>query len=218
MRLFLVRHGESQSNADWEGVKKPADLNSPLTELGENQSEKLAAWMKSKINKVDLVLASSLLRAGQTALPIAEANGLKIAQDHRLREGGYSYSDGSPIPDDLLPMNKRLDWHTHPHEPFDPSVEGCESYAELKFRVGAFLDEIVETQVGKTIVAVTHGWTMNAFFDVFFTTCVHRQCYIRIENTALSFIEYKPEWELGPWFAHFLLQTPHLEFYPKGID
>jgi broad specificity phosphatase PhoE len=218
MRLFIIRHGESQSNANWGNVKNPADLNSLLTELGENQAEKLAAWMKSKINKVDVVMASSLIRAGQTAKPIAEAYGLEVAQDHRLREGGYSYSDGRPIPDDLLPMNKRLDWHTLPYEPFDPSVKGCESYSELKFRVGAFLDEIVETQVGKTIVAVTHGWTMNAFFDVLFTTCVHRQCYIRIENTALSFIEYNPDWELGPWFVHFLLQTPHMELYPNGIE
>jgi probable phosphoglycerate mutase len=218
MRLFIVRHGESQSNAHWEGVKKPADLNSPLTSLGENQAEKLAEWMQIKIKHVDLIFASSLLRAEQTAKPIAEAYELNITQDHRLREGGYNYFDGKPFPDGLLPMDKMIDWHTQPHKPFDPSVEGCESYAELKFRVGAFLDEIVETQLDKTVVAVTHGWTINAFFDVIFSNCVFRQCYFPITNTGISFFEYNPDWKLGPWYAHFLAQTPHLEVSPNGIE
>jgi probable phosphoglycerate mutase len=218
MRLFLVRHGESRSNADWESVKKPADLNSLLTEVGETQAEKLAEWMKAKVENIDLIFASSLTRTEKTARPMAQAYGLEIVQDHRLREGGYSYSDGSPIPDDLLPMNKHIDWHAQPYEPFDPSVEGCESYADLKQRVGAFVDEIVETQVGKTVVVVTHGWTMNAFFDVIFDTCVHRQCYFPIYQTAISFFEYNPEWKLGPWFAHFLAQTPHLDMFLDGIE
>lgn len=217
MRLFIVRHGESQSNAHWEGVKKPADLNSKLTKLGEIQAAKLADWMQTKIKKIDLIYASSLTRAEQTARPIAEAYGRTITRDHRLREGGYNYSDGRPFPDDLLPMDKMIDWHAQPYEPFDPSVEGCESYADLKERVANFLDEIIETQLDKTIVVVTHGWTMNAFFDVIFNNCVFRQCYFPNDNTAISFFEYNPDWKLGPWYAHFLAHTPHLEFYPDGI-
>jgi hypothetical protein len=58
-----------------------------------------------------------------------------------LSEDGYSYSDGSPIPDDLLPMNKRIDWHSNPQEPFDASVEDCESYTDLKGRVAFFLEK-----------------------------------------------------------------------------
>lgn len=217
MRLFIIRHGEFQANRDPDFVQKPADLNSALTDLGRQQSNKLANWMKANIRDVDLVVSSTLLRAKQTADVIASAYGASVTLDHRLREGGYSFADGRPIPDDLLPMNKENDWHANPHEPFDASVEGCESYTDLKERAAIFLDELIENHFGETVVAVSHGNTINAFFDVILSACVYRQCLIKIENTAVSFFEYNPEWKLGPWYAYFLAQTPHLEFYPNGI-
>jgi broad specificity phosphatase PhoE len=186
--------------------------------VGETQAEKLADWMKTNISEVDKVVSSSLLRAMQTADVIASAYGVTVSLDHRLREDGYSYSDGSPIPDDLLPMNKRTDWHSNPQEPFEASVEGCESYTDLKGRVAFFLDEMIENHLGETVVAVTHGNTINAFFDVIFNTCAFRLCFFPVGNTAISFFEYNHEWELGPWYAHFIAQTPHLDFYPDGID
>lgn len=218
MKLFIIRHGESQTNNNLDKVKKPAEMNSNLTEWGENQAEMLAAWMKAKIKKVDLIYSSSLIRAQQTTRPIAEAYGLKIRQDHRLRESGYNFSDSSPMPDDLLPINKMIDWHTLPFASFDDNVVGCESFMEVKERMASFLDEMIDTHFAKTIVVVTHRWAMNAVFDVIFNTCMFRQCFYQVENTAISYLEYNPEWKLGPWYAHFLGQTPHLEFYPDGIE
>lgn len=217
MRLFIVRHGESQSNADWHYAKKPADLNSHLTERGLQQSGKLAAWLKDNVPGIDLVYSSSLSRAQQTVQPIAEVFGKQVILDHRLREGGYNFSDGAPIPDDQLPMEKSVDFHAFPFEPFDSSVENCESYADLKERVSQFLDETVEAHSDKTVLVATHGWTINAFFDVIFSGCSFRQCYFQADNTSLSYFQHNPEWKFGPWYAHFVAQTPHLPFYPEGI-
>jgi probable phosphoglycerate mutase len=218
MRLFIIRHGESTSNADREGIKQPSDMNSSLTELGVEQAEKLTVWMKSKINNVDQIYSSSLKRAQQTAAPIASAYQLPIELSHRIREGGYNFSDGSPIPDDQLPMFKMIDWHTRPFDPFDDKLEDCESYADLKERVSQFLDFIIEDHPDKTIVVVTHGWTINAFSDVIFKNCAFRQCFFHIENTSISFFEYDQDMEYGPWYAHIISQTPHLEFFPVGIQ
>jgi probable phosphoglycerate mutase len=217
MRLFIVRHGESQSNAHWDHVKQPADLNSPLTDLGSQQAEKLAVWMQANIEQINLVFTSSLLRAEQTARPIADAYKLPLQIDHRLREGGYNYADGIPIPDDKLPMDKSVDFHKLPYQPFDPSMKNCESYGQLKERVAEFLDELLENHPDETIVVVTHGWTINAMFDVIFSGCSLRQCYFQVDNTAISYFEYRPEWKLGPWYAYFVAQTPHLPFYSEGI-
>jgi probable phosphoglycerate mutase len=217
MRLFIIRHGESHANAR-SPIRKPADLNAHLTELGQKQATLLADWMKEKLGPVDLVFASTLERAIETAGPIAEAFGLPVMQDVRLREGGYNYGDGSPIPDERLPMQKTIDFHIQPNEPFDPGVEGCETYANLKQRTAEFLDEIHDEYPESTIVLVTHGWTINAMFDVIFSSCAFRQCYFQVENTAISYLQYNEGWKLGPWYAHFLNQTPHLPFYPEGIN
>jgi broad specificity phosphatase PhoE len=218
MRLIIVRHGESQSNVHQGKAKNPADTNSKLTELGEHQAIKLADWMKTKIKHVDLLYASSLTRALQTAKPIARAYNQKIIPEHRLREGGFNYSDGIPIPDDLLPIGNWIDWHAKPFEPFDPTVEGIETYAQLKDRSASFLDQLIENHLGKTIVAITHAWTSNALYDVIFNSCPYRQCHIHFWNTAVSFFEYNPDWKLGPWYAHFLAQTPHIDLFPNGIE
>ncbi|MEN8241135.1 MAG: histidine phosphatase family protein [Chloroflexota bacterium] len=210
MRLLIVRHGESTTNADREGIKQPADMNSVLTDLGIQQAEKAAAWLKENVKHVDLIYSSSLNRAQQTAAPIAQAYQLPVEISHRIREGGYNYADGSPIPDDLLPIDKMFEWHTRPFDPFDDQLEECESFAELKERVAEFLDIIQEAYLDKTLVVVTHGWTMNAFYDVIFNNCVFRQCFFRNENTAITYLEYDPSRTLGPWIAHFIAQTPHL--------
>jgi hypothetical protein len=76
---------------------------------------------------------------------------------------------------------------------------------------------MIENHLGETIVAITQGNTINAFFDVIFSTCAYRQCYFPVGNTAISFFEYNHEWKLGPWYAHFIAQTPHLDFYPMGL-
>jgi probable phosphoglycerate mutase len=218
MRLFLIRHGESYSNAHWDQVKKPTDLNSVLTDKGIDQAEKLAEWMRANLPSINQIYASSLRRAEQTARPISEAFGVPVQIDHRIREGGYNYTDGSPIPDHRLPMEKSNDFHLAPNAPFDSTVQNCESYVQLKHRVGEFLDVLLDTHLDESIVISSHGWTINAFYDVIFSACALRQCYFFIENTALSYFQYNPEKRLGPWYAHFLAQTPHLLLNPEGFQ
>lgn len=216
MRLFIVRHGESTSNVDRDRIKQPADMNSVLTELGAEQAEKAAAWLKSKVGSVDAIISSSLTRAQQTAAYFSTAFGIQVILDDHIREGGYNFSDGSPIPDDQLPINKMTDWHGRPFDPFDDTLDGCESYSELKQRVAEFLDIILESYAKKTLVVVTHGWTMNAFNDAVFNNCAFRQCFFHHENTAITYLEHNPEIDLGPWVAHFISQTPHLA--PLELD
>lgn len=82
MRLILVRHGQTQSNVDHiidTGMPGPG-----LTELGQREAAALPDFLRA--DRVDAIFASPLLRAQQTAAPLAETRGLAVAVRDGIRE------------------------------------------------------------------------------------------------------------------------------------
>lgn len=83
-RVLLIRHGESEWNADgrWQGQADP-----PLTDLGRLQ----ALHASRKLGAVDAIVASDLQRAADTAMIIANELGagpLVLDVDLRERHAG----------------------------------------------------------------------------------------------------------------------------------
>jgi len=79
-RVLLIRHGQSEWNADgrWQGQADP-----PLTDLGRHQ----ALHAARNLGTVDAIVASDLQRASETALIIAEALGIgPVVVEASLRE------------------------------------------------------------------------------------------------------------------------------------
>jgi len=79
-RVLLIRHGQSEWNADgrWQGQADP-----PLTELGRHQAQHAAR----NLGVVDALVASDLQRASETALILSEALGVgPIVLEPGLRE------------------------------------------------------------------------------------------------------------------------------------
>ena len=79
-RVLLVRHGQSEWNADgrWQGQADP-----PLTDLGHQQ----ALHAARNLGVVDAIVASDLQRATDTAMIISEALGVgPVVLEPGLRE------------------------------------------------------------------------------------------------------------------------------------
>lgn len=72
MRIFLLRHAESESGAR-------GDPTRPLTASGEQQARIMAGFLKREIGHADIVLTSYFKRAADTAKPVAEALGAPVA-------------------------------------------------------------------------------------------------------------------------------------------
>jgi phosphohistidine phosphatase SixA len=77
VRLILVRHAEA-------ALGQP-DESRPLTPAGREAARELAARLAAE--RPDAVLSSPLLRARETAAPIAEAAGVTLETDERLAPG-----------------------------------------------------------------------------------------------------------------------------------
>lgn len=89
LRLFLVRHGQVASNRDFRYVGRSDE---PLTETGEEQ----AAALGVALAQVGLrgLYSSPLTRTRQTAEFIAEASGVTLVPEERLREQDFGEWEG----------------------------------------------------------------------------------------------------------------------------
>ena len=68
MHIFFVRHAQSCQNADITGNWHPDDA--PLTAYGKRQAALLS--LRPDLRQIDRIYASTLLRAAQTAYPLAK--------------------------------------------------------------------------------------------------------------------------------------------------
>ena len=84
LELYLLRHADAGDSAAWPGV----DAERPLSKKGRRQAKALARTLKDLGLRVDAVITSPLLRAAQTATPIATATGVELLTDERL---GYDF-------------------------------------------------------------------------------------------------------------------------------
>jgi phosphohistidine phosphatase len=87
LELYLLRHGDAGDSSAWTGV----DAERPLSKKGRRQAKALARTLRDLDLHVDAVITSPLLRAAQTAKPVAKALGVEVLTDQRL---GYDF--GTP--------------------------------------------------------------------------------------------------------------------------
>ena len=82
MRLLLLRHGQTPSNA--EGLLDTANPGPGLTPLGERQAAAVPRALRGRL--VDAVVVSPLVRTSLTAAPLARERGLEPLTVDGLRE------------------------------------------------------------------------------------------------------------------------------------
>jgi broad specificity phosphatase PhoE len=145
MKLYFLRHGQSQANVD--GLYS-AENDSPLTELGKEQAK--AAGHIIRGLGIDVIIASNQQRAADTARIIADAIGLspeKVETDSRLREVSVGSLIGTP-------SRGLLGYMEHQADPQgDPEVE---MLADVERR----LTDLVADLGGRTegaVLLVGHG-------------------------------------------------------------
>ncbi len=184
VKLIIVRHGFSLFN----GVKVfSGRYDVPLTKLGHEQAKKSAEYIKARY-KVDAVYSSDLSRAVDTAKPLAEAFGLEIKKDKRLRERSLGWWEGVSQAEVLEkdPEGFRIFKEDFGH----CNGGGGESFLEVGERLTEAFDEIVRENDGKTVVVVTHAGLMRAMCAVWQGRAADDIADIRgVPNASVTVVE-----------------------------
>ena len=145
MNLLLARHGESE----WIVRGDEAGFNSPLTDRGRWQARLLGRWLAAN-QGIDVVYASPLIRARETAEIIASELGLPVKFDDDLREFEVRYWRDN---DDYAPPYINSGAAAPAYFP--------ESYLPFKARVQRAARRIIEAHPEGTVLIVAHGGTVG---------------------------------------------------------
>lgn len=161
-RLILLRHGETDWNASG---RMQGHLDIPMNATGERQA-RAAATALAERHHIGSIVSSDLSRAQGTARALAEATGLPVSTDQRLREINVGEWVGLTLAD-ILASDKKVAEALHRGEDVRRSATG-ENSTELGERIAGALRDIVEqTDDGETVAVVTHGMAAR-FGAVFF--------------------------------------------------
>lgn len=152
--IWLVRHGESTWNA--LGLVQGHADGPKLTKKGRQQSARIAESFR--YSGVEVMYASDLERAQETATIIDKVLGIGVRTDRALRERSFGSHEGRPSHAlDAAASGILAD------RVIDPAArpEGGESLDEVYRRARAFVERVREQHSGDIIV-VTHGGTIRA--------------------------------------------------------
>lgn len=192
MRVLLIRHGESVSNADAK-VTLPTEQGDRLTERGLEQAR--AAGRALADQGITDLISSPMGRALQTAEAIGEQLRLAPQIDpgiHELQEG----PDYGSLPAEEQMLRRWSEWMPKFAADPDHSEYGGESFNQVRGRVRAFQARLLEDYEGRLPLVVTHGIFMRFFLvdgilgDDFGPALAPRLWNLRTANGAISRFEH----------------------------
>lgn len=177
--LWLIRHGESTGNRD--GVLQGQE-DMPLSDLGHDQAKRLAKRLSA--TKFTALYSSDLSRARQTAEYAAEALGLLISSDTRLREidvGAWSGLDNVAIAERF--PEEWAAWMDR-----DPELRrgGGESYAQAQKRVASAITDLARKHAGGRVAIVMHGGVIRAYIAQLLGLDLRHIWHLTIMNTSIT--------------------------------
>lgn len=172
MDILLIRHGESEGDI-LHVHEGRADLL--LTDRGRRQAKEMAKVVKEKYMP-EVIWASTLKRARETAEILSHETGIKVIEDEALREFNNGVLAG-------LPYAEAKSRYPEPEGGRKPhvAIEDGESELEFRFRAETVFSRILaESEGRKRIAIVSHGGMISrllrsflnlpAVSDTFFAT------------------------------------------------
>lgn len=186
MRIFLVRHGQTDDNIKnlMQGWK-----DTPLNETGKSQANQLISFFETQ--KIDIIYSSDLSRAYETARIIAKSLNKQVFLDKQLREmylgswEGHSWQEIEAEFSYFLgkPENEKNALNIH----------SGESYIEFQLRSFEVFKKIVKNHTSKNIMIVTHGGVIREIIARIMKINQTQKDAIPIRNCSVSMIEYNKD-------------------------
>ncbi|CAN0618550.1 2,3-bisphosphoglycerate-dependent phosphoglycerate mutase [Burkholderia multivorans] len=187
-QILFIRHGETP----WNRIKRiQGHIDIPLADTGLEQAQRLAERLAREARdgaRLDAIYSSDLLRARQTAQPVADALGLPLALREGLRERAYGVFQGH----DSAEVEARFPdayaaWQTR--DPgFEP--EGGESQRAFYHRVLHAIEPIVAAHPGGRIACVAHGGVLDCVYRFANGLALDAPRNYALLNTSINMVDF----------------------------
>ncbi len=209
MRLYLVRHGETEWNKE-RRIQGRADI--PLNEFGRRLAEKTAAGLREIA--FDVCYTSPLARAKETAQIILSGRNVPIIDEVRIAEMAFGEYEGKRCTSQAWELPESY------HDFFDAperyqAPPGGENFEDVKRRTGGFLEELYQRNERgiQTVLIVTHGAALAGMINgikklpiaEYWGEGVHKNCAVTevsVENGVPAIVAENVVYyddEVKPW-------------------
>jgi len=192
-RLCIVRHGETAWNAEH---RVQGQLDVPLNAIGLAQAQAAAKILTQE--KFDAIYSSDLMRARQTADPVAIYHSMRILFDKNLRERHYgiferlTYAEVKVrYPDDYARFDAR-----------DPeyAFRTGESLKDFFERSIAVISKLADAHQNQSILVFTHGGVLDMLYRHITGVSLSAERDFGIPNAGLNRVELTPAgWRILAW-------------------
>jgi len=186
LRLFLVRHGETDANLNrhLQGIS-----NGILNENGKQQVERLGRHLQT--TAIDHVYASDLLRAVDTARAVARRHDLDVEIDSELREWNVGELDGLPA---TLFLQMIRDSGRPISEFIPPGGDALEAVSRRAQRA---VERITARHMGQTVVVCSHGDFMRMMVGAMLKLPIDAAAAFHFDNASYSVFEHcEQQWRV----------------------
>lgn len=155
--VLAVRHGETAWNRE---TRIQGQLDIPLSPLGAAQARRLAQALDGQ--GVEVIYASDLSRARQTAEAVAQQLGLAVQLEPGLRERGFGLFEGLTWAE----IETRWPAESERWRRRDPqfAAQGGESLQDFYARSVAAVESLASRHPGQTVLIVAHGGVLDCLY------------------------------------------------------
>ena len=188
MRLVLIRHAHSQSNAS--GVLSGRLPNIHLSEKGIKQSQELSERLGNFA--VAQLRVSPMERCFETISPWLSDVVLKSSPDFEpiidpsLNEVDYGDWSGKK----LITLARKKEWRTVQESPSRMYFPGGEGIAQMQSRAMSVVHELAKLPDSKTAVIVSHGDVIKSIVASALGTHLDEFQRIIVDPASVSVLEY----------------------------
>ena len=201
MKLYFIRHGESQGNL--EG-KIQGSMDFPLSALGEKQVDLISSYCNDI--HLDYIYSSDLTRAYETAKKIGEVKELPVRKWEKIREVHLGPLQGMTREEikDKYPITQEKSIITS-------GIAGTETVEELTERCQSLLDQLEKAHKNDSVALISHG----GFISIFLMFMIAKDQWASLQrpfvigNTSVTLIEWHGGQETP--LLHYTNRTAHLD-------
>lgn len=179
-RLLIVRHGETDWNADAR-VQGFSDI--PMNAAGRAQVQRTAAALAN--DTIAAVYSSDLSRARDTGVILAARHELPVSEVPALRERCWGAWEGRSLTELAVedPENyaslRAGQWVT---------PDGAEDYESLQSRIAGAIESIAAAHADQSVIIATHGGPVKVITAWVLGAPVSAHNAMRIGNASVTTI------------------------------
>jgi len=151
MEIILVRHAIPVRREVESGAADPE-----LSDAGHRQARLMAEYLKSEA--VDALYTSPMVRAKQTATPLAESLGIVATELDGVAE--FDRHSNEYVPIEELKATNDPRWRDMLNGQWPPTHESEDVFLT---RVVGTIEALVEAHPSQKVVVVCHGGVINAY-------------------------------------------------------